>query len=182
MTMTARRHLGPLAAGILTLAIGAQANAADAAPDHDQAGDSQAIGAWRFVRTAHPQGGQDAVSIMHTADTSRSDLDLAGLMVRCAPGGPEALVVLIRPFSLRARPQVKIGKAGEEAQFEATVAPPGTAILLPKSVAALASGPWQSLSELFIEIADDQTSIHGVLELAGLKPAFELLRANCPSQ
>ena len=41
------------------------------------------------MRTRNPHGGADAVSIMHTADTSKSDLDLAGLMIRCREGGTE---------------------------------------------------------------------------------------------
>src|SRR5882757_2159539 len=38
---------------------------------------------WPLVRTPHPQGGPQAVAIMRTADTARSDPDLAGLMIRC---------------------------------------------------------------------------------------------------
>ena len=38
-------------------------------------------GAWRLVRTSNPSGGRDAVSIMHTADIARSDVDFAGLML-----------------------------------------------------------------------------------------------------
>src|SRR5271168_4825245 len=35
-------------------------------------------GEWRLVRSPDPRGGPDAVSIMHTADVSRSDPDFAG--------------------------------------------------------------------------------------------------------
>src|SRR5262249_49480916 len=88
-------------------------------------------GAWRLVYTPSPVGGPDAVSIMHTADTTRSDLELAGLMIRCNAGRSELAIVLLRPFPIRARPIVKLGKSGEETQFEAAVGPPGTAVILP---------------------------------------------------
>ncbi len=182
MTLTVRRYLRALIAAVFILAIGAQGAVYGVGPDQDQRADSKTTGTWRLVRSPHPQGGPDAVSIMHTADTSKSDLDLVGLMVRCSHGGAEVLMVLIRPFSLRARPRVAVGKPGDETRFEATVVPPGTAVLLPRDATALVNGSWQSLPELFVEIADDQGSIRGVIELAGLKPALDMLMANCPSQ
>src|SRR5437899_1091146 len=51
------------------------------------------MGGWRLVRTPNPRGGADAVSIMRTADSSRSDIDLAGMAVRCGEIGAEVLVV-----------------------------------------------------------------------------------------
>jgi hypothetical protein len=116
---------------------------------------------------------------MHTADISKSDLDLAGLMLRCGDGGAEILVVLIRPFPLRARPKVAFGKPGSETHFETSVVAPGTAILLPQDAATLVNGPWRSLSELFIQVDDEQVSIRGVVALTGLKPAFDELMTNC---
>src|ERR1700687_3487569 len=38
---------------------------------------------WKLIRTPRPQGGGEAVSIIHTPDLMRSDPDLAGLMFRC---------------------------------------------------------------------------------------------------
>ena len=81
---------------------------------------------------------------MHAADTSRSDLDLAGIMIRCSEFGAEVVVVILPAFPFRAQPRVAFGKPGNEIQFEAKVAPPGTAILLPKEATSLVSGPWQS--------------------------------------
>src|SRR5262245_14711786 len=43
---------------------------------------TQGIGTWRLVRTPDPRGGSEAVSIMQTADVSRSDIDFAGVMLR----------------------------------------------------------------------------------------------------
>ncbi len=44
-------------------------------------------GTWRLVRTRNPTGGPEAVSIMQTADIAKSDLDLAGMMLRCGKAG-----------------------------------------------------------------------------------------------
>jgi hypothetical protein len=66
-------------------------SAVDAAgPDSNRTGGAErarnpeSMGGWHLVRTRNPYGGADAISIMRTADASRSDLDLAGLMIRCA--------------------------------------------------------------------------------------------------
>ena len=52
------------------------------------------------------RGGEDAVSVMHTADPFRSDPDFAGLTLRCAETGTEVLVILLQTLSPRAKPQV----------------------------------------------------------------------------
>ena len=85
-------------------------------------------GGWRLVRTSNPRGGQQAVSIMRTADTSQSDLDLAGLMIRCGRKRPEVIIVLLRAFSLKARPTVVLGRPGNETRLVAKVVAPGTAV------------------------------------------------------
>src|ERR1700733_4523674 len=74
---------------------------------------------WHLQRTANPRGGPDAVSISHTADISRSDLDLAGMMLRCGEKGVEVLIVAVTPFSPHARPNVTIGANGNEWRFDA---------------------------------------------------------------
>ncbi len=60
---------------------------------------------------AHPRSARrpGCGSIMPTADLSRSDLDFAGLMLRCAQDGIEALVIVIEPRPPRARPSIKFG-------------------------------------------------------------------------
>ena len=133
------------------------------------------------MRTSNPLGEADAISIMRTADTSRSDLDFVGLMIRCSSDGrTEVVVVLIRPFPFRARPQVVFGNPGNEIRFQATVGPPGTAIAIPTDAATLVRGSWQALNDLFIRIDDGQDTIRGVVVLAGLQVAFNELMASCP--
>jgi len=186
--MAASRNLSPLLINIfvLTIAAASVVNGANSdigkTPEVQGPPSSELTGGWHFVRTRNPYGGTDAISIMHTADTSRSDLELAGLMIRCSRSGTEVVVVLLRNFSLRARPHVLFGKPGHETQFEATVAPPGTAVLVPGDATTLINGPWQTQGDLFIQVIDGQTSVAGVVALAGLQPAFKALVTSCPSQ
>jgi hypothetical protein len=142
---------------------------------------SIAPGHWRLVRTPNPGGGRDAVSIMQTADIARSDLGLAGLMLRCGENGTEVLVVLLRPVPPGAHPKVTLGAGGSNAEFVASVVPPGAAILLPQGAAALAAGAWQSAAQLAVQVDDDQGPIRGVVSLAGLGTALRTLLANCPA-
>ncbi len=141
-------------------------------------------GTWRLVRTRNPTGGQEAVSIMQTADITKSDLDLAGMMLRCGEPGVEVLLVLVRPLPPRAHPKVVVSAAGKSAEFNAAIVPPGAAILLPKEVVSLALGPWEAASELAVQIDtrdSEVNTVRGVVPLTGLGVAMAHLRANCPS-
>ena len=184
MKMAASRYLPVLLAAILFLVL----PAASCDPNTGKAGgaeqrpSSELTGGWHLVRTSNPRGDADAISIMHTADTSRSDLDLAGLMIRCSSNGrAEVVVVLIQPFPLRARPHVALGKPGNEIQLEATVGPPGTAVVLPTDATTLVRESWQALNDLFIRV-DNGHTIRGVVVLSGLQAAFNKLVASCPAR
>jgi hypothetical protein len=155
-------------------------------PDNGKAGSivqapsSALAGGWRLVRSHNPNGGADAISIMHPADTTRSDLDLVGIMIRCSESDAEVVIVTLSALPFRVRPQVAFGKLENAIKFEATVAPPGTLVLLPKEATGLVNGPWQSLEDLFVEVDYDQSTIRGVVKIAGLEGAFKNLTASCP--
>jgi len=186
--MAAIRYLLPLSIGIFILTHAAASGVNGANPNAGKARDvsgssgSELTGGWHFVRTRNPSGGVDAISIMHTADTSKSDLDLAGLMIRCNEGHTEVAIVLLRPFPLRARPHVVFGKPGNEIRLEATIAPPGTAVLVSKDATSLVDGPWRALNNLFIRVEEGQSTIRGVVALAGLQSAIKILAASCAAQ
>lgn len=163
---------------VLFVAIAA-AFTASQARDAEQRPSSELTRGWHIVRTNNPQTDTNSISIMHTADTSRSDLDFAGLMIRCSDDHPEVVIVVIRPFPLHARLHVVFGKLGNETQFEATVAPPGTAIVIPTDATALITKSWQSLNDLLIQVGDGQAAIRGVVILTGLQAAFNELVASC---
>jgi hypothetical protein len=185
LNMATSRRLFPVFVAIF-ISVTVPASAVNGAnPDSGGAGsaegalNSDLAGGWHLVRTRNPTGGAYAISIMHIADTSRSDLDLAGLMIRCSEISTEVVIVLLPGLPFRARPHVALGKPGNETQFEATVAPPGTAVLLPRDATTLVSGPWQALEDLFIRIDDGQSTIRGVVKLEGLEAAFKELQASC---
>jgi hypothetical protein len=143
---------------------------------------SNFAGAWRLVRSPNPAGGRDAVSIMHTGDLSRSDLEFAGLMLRCGEHAIETLIVLVQPLPPRAHPKVMVAAGHDHAEFTASVVTPGALVLLPPEVLALVEGPWQTAPELAVSVEDEQTRIRGVVALAGLGAALQALRASCPMQ
>jgi hypothetical protein len=124
---------------------------------------------------------------MKTADVTKSDIDLAGLMLRCGKSNFDVRLVLLRPLPPRARPKVSVTASGRTADFIASVVPPGAEVLLPQEATALASGPWQIAPDLSVEVGpvegdDPSTPIRGVIALAGLRAALAQLQANCPSQ
>jgi len=137
---------------------------------------------WRLVRTPNPAGGKEAVSIMQTADIVKSDIDLAGLTVRCGENNLETLVVLLTPLPPRAHPKVTVSAGGASEDFTGTVVPPGAEVLLPQEASALASGPWTAAPELSVQVENDAERVKGVIPLAGLGAALPMLLANCPSQ
>jgi len=136
---------------------------------------AQGLGKWRLVRTPNPQGGKDAISIMRGAELSGSDPDFAGLMLRCSETDIDVLVVLITPLPPRAHPQILV----EGTPFNGTVSPPGAAIMLPAEAADLANGGWQALSQLKVEVRDDDRKIRGLVDIDGLKAAMQALTATC---
>jgi hypothetical protein len=138
--------------------------------------------AWRLIRTPHPQGGRDAVSVMRTADLARSDIDLAGLMLSCADPGVDMLIVVVTPFAPRARPIVTVTADGRDWPFAATVVPPGAELRLPPEAASLAASVWQDTREMTVKISSDGSRVEGVIVTEGLGRALAALQANCPSR
>lgn len=136
---------------------------------------------WHLLRTANPHGGPDAVSMSHTADITRSDLDLAGAMLRCGEKGIEIVIVVVTPFPPRARPDVTIGVDGKEWRFDARIVPPGAELLLPAEAMSLAAGPWQSAHELAVKVSSQEQSFGGVIPIEGLADALATLAASCPA-
>jgi len=149
-------------------------------------GPSPTTGPWRLARTPNPAGGPDAVFVMKTADVTKSDIDLAGLMLRCGKSNFDVLLVLVRPLPPRTHPKVALTAGGNTMDFISSVVAPGAEVLLPQEATVLASGPWQTAPDLSVEVGavegdDPPTPIRGVIALAGLGAALAQLQANCPS-
>jgi hypothetical protein len=135
---------------------------------------------WRLVRSRDPRGGPDAVSMMRTADTAVSDLELAGVLLRCGEQSPEMRIVVLTPFPPRARPEVTIAVGTRELRFDATVVPPGAELLLPPEV--LADAQLRSAREISIRINTGGTAIKGTVVIEGLNAALATLSANCAAR
>jgi hypothetical protein len=88
--------------------------------------------------------------------------------------------VLLTPFPPRARPKVKLTANGSTVEFAASVIPTGAAIALPSEATTLVYGPWQSATEVAVEVAEGDRLTRGVVLLAGLGPAVVQLLASCP--
>ena len=139
------------------------------------------LAGWHLVRTPGPQTIGDIVSIMRTADLTRSDPDFAGLAIRCRPkAGLQVAFVVITPFHPRSHPKVAIMTGRTPIHFQADVIPPGSMIALPDEAEVLAKGLWQSSKELTVDIEGDEAKIHGVVSLEGLSAAIAQLQASCP--
>jgi hypothetical protein len=137
-------------------------------------------GKWRLVRTPDPRGRErkDVVSVMTTAELSDSDIDFAGLDLRCAGPDFEVLIFLLTPLLPHARPAITInGKS-----LPGNVVSPGTAILLPKEASNLAREQWRSFPKLSVEVENDGTKIHGLISLEGFNTALQTLVETCSTQ
>jgi hypothetical protein len=139
---------------------------------------------WPLVVTPPPpgSGGHEAVSIMRTADTARSDPDLAGLMIRCQEKpGLQVLLALVRPLPPRAQRSVVVSPTTTPTIIHAEVSPLGTGIVLPVEPSEFTTGQWRDLKELAVLVQDPQGDIRGVIPLEGLAPALAKLSARCQS-
>lgn len=136
---------------------------------------------WKFSRTQGAKDGESFAAITKTADTTQSDPDFAGLIVRCAPKGKiDVLVALIRPFPPRSHPKVTIAASGGGSlTFDASMAAAGAAVLLPDEVSAFAAGKWQTTASLSVVVRESDSEIKGVVALNGLREAYHSLLANC---
>jgi hypothetical protein len=134
---------------------------------------------WQLARSPSPGGGPATISIAKIVDGS--DKDISGLMLRCGEGASTAvLVVLTKPLALRAHPKVTVAAGSATTEFTASVAAPGTLVLLPEKASALLQKAWQAVPELAVTIADDKRSLHGVISLSDIGTAMQTLLSNCP--
>ena len=139
-------------------------------------------GTWQLARTPNPAGGPDSISIAKISNTTGSDKDIAGLMLRCGEGATtQVLVVLIKPLPLLAHPKVTVVAAATTTEFTASVVTPGTLVLLPEKASALVEDAWQSVPELAVSISENRRSLHGVIPLADISTAMRTLQSNCPT-
>jgi hypothetical protein len=154
----------------------------DSRPSTDASQPPPEPGTWQLARTPNPAGGPESISIMKSANTTGSDQDIAGLMLRCGEGATtQVLVVLIERLPLRAHPKVTVVVGATTAEFTARVVTPGALVLLPEEATALVEGAWRYVPELAVSISENRRSLRGVIPLADISTAMRTLRSNCPT-
>ncbi|MCK1307314.1 MULTISPECIES: hypothetical protein [Bradyrhizobium] len=134
---------------------------------------------WRLVKSKNPDGGADAISVMHVVDSAKSDTGLAGLSLQCGKGGIEIVLIVLEPLSRSAPPNVALIAGEKRAEFQASVIQSGVALLLPADASKLAASDWQNANELAVEIVTAPKAIHGAVPLAGLPTALRYLSQSC---
>jgi hypothetical protein len=135
---------------------------------------------WQLARTPDPARGRESFSITKIADATRSDHDVAGLMLRCGEGATtEVLVVLIEPLRPRTHPKVAVSAGATTTEFTGSVVRPGALVLLPEKASALVEHAWRSVPELAVAITEDHRSLRGVIPLADIGSAMQTLQSNC---
>ena len=143
---------------------------------------TQLEGGWRLVKSKNPDGGPDAISAMHVADSAKSDARLAGLSLQCGRNGIEIALIVLEPLSRSTRPNVVLIAGEQRAEFEASVIQGGAALRLPADASKLAASDWQRATELSVEIATKPTAIRGAVPIGGLSTALRYLSENCPAR
>jgi hypothetical protein len=142
-------------------------------------------GTWQLARTRNPGGGPDTISMTKILDATRSDPEVAGLMLRCSEGATvDVLVILIAPLPLQTHPKVTVVAGSTSTDFIASVVAPGALapsalVLLPEKASALVEHLWQSVPELEVKIVEPHRSLQGVIPVADISTAMHTLQSNC---
>jgi hypothetical protein len=110
---------------------------------------------------------------------SSSDLNFAGIMLRCSKNNLQVMVALVEPLPPRSQTLVTIASGDRETKLTGTVIGPGLAILLPPEASALAETAWRSLDRISIVVEKGDTKLKGSVALGGLPAALQKLRENC---
>jgi hypothetical protein len=142
---------------------------------------TQLAGGWRLVKIPDPRGGLEAVTVLHAADTAKSDANFAGLTFRCSLAGIETLLILLTPLARGSQYRVVAKSGPTETQFEAKALQGGEVLLLPPSATVLAGGSWQAAQELSVDVAAP-SPIRGTVPIGGLASALLVLSQSCPKR
>jgi hypothetical protein len=137
---------------------------------------------WHLSGTQDANSGASLFSLMHAADFRKSDLNFAGIVLRCASGPIEVLLAVIEPYPPRARVNVTL-KLDEtpELSFVGNVVPPGAMIRLPPEGAAYLSQRIHSVRELRVQLFyEKKLETKGAVDLVGFSDAIDSLKSKCP--
>jgi hypothetical protein len=142
---------------------------------------SPLAGGWLFARAPIAGSDRTSVALIHAVDPLRSDIGIAGLMLRCGEHGFDTILVVVTPYPPSATPQVTIATGKGSRTFPASVLPTGAALALPAAASDLAWTAWRNEAELSISIVDHDSTVNGVIPIAGLDAGLRTLSAICPA-
>ena len=138
-------------------------------------------GGWHLSKMQNANGGPDVVSVLHAADFRNSDLNLAGILLQCAGGPVNVLLVVIQPYPPGTTIDVTL-KFDNASGFTylGSVVPPGIMIGLPAEAAASLLRRERSAEELRVQLSYEKGSdIKGIVKLVGFAGAIDALKAMC---
>lgn len=139
-------------------------------------------GGWRLVKSRNPNGGGEIVSVMHAVDTTKSDLGLAGMSLRCGSIGPEAILILLDPVPSTNPPVVTLQAGPTKTRIDASVLQDGRALLLPLAAATVSNAAKKGVAEVSVTIDTQPQAIAGVVPITGLVSALNSLSIYCPAR
>lgn len=133
------------------------------------------------MKSRNPNGGGEIVSIMHAVDTTKSDLGLAGLSLRCGPIGPEAILILLDQVPSANPPAVTLQAGPTKTRVDASVLQDGRALLLPLAATTISNAARKGTTEVSVSIDTQPLAIAGVVPITGLINALSSLSVYCPA-
>ena len=91
-----------------------------AAPRAQLAAPSALVGGWLLARAPIQGSDRSSVALIHAVDPLRSDVGVAGLMLRCSEAGFDTILVVVAPYPPSAAPQVTIATGTGRRTFSAS--------------------------------------------------------------
>lgn len=133
---------------------------------------------WRLNRSSAPGGGMTA-SILRTADPGHSDVEVAGLMFRCAESGTDTLFIVLSPFPPAAKPTVAVDLGGVRFETQASVLPSGAGLLVPRDMLSLFGTQEKANADLSFVISEGGRRFSGRISRLFAAPALARLQGEC---
>jgi hypothetical protein len=177
------RLLTPVLLCLSTIAFPQLRTAAHAQPRLDRTAPSPASAVaenvgWRLTRSNAPGGGTTA-SILRTADPGSSDVEVAGLLFRCAENGTDVLFIVLSPFGPAAKPKIAIDLGGLRVETAASVLPSGAGLLVPRDMLTLFGAPEKTMADLSFVISEGGRRFSGRIAKLYAAPALARLQTEC---
>lgn len=132
---------------------------------------------WRLSQTTNE--GRFAVTALRTADPAQSDTEIAGLMLRCADGNTDAILIMLSPLPPDAKPMVSLDLGGLQWQTQASVLPSGAGLLLSRDTIAFLGTKTKAGADLAFTVLEGGRQINARIAKLHAPPALDRIDAEC---